>query len=116
MPCWMPSSTRTTMAFAAAIIVGATLQIRDRDIGGGSPFFNGDAQQCLPHFREADRVLLNERMVDPVGTDKRGQQRAKEKRVRAGTNREMQIGHFGSFGSPGINDDQLACWDPCGFD
>jgi hypothetical protein len=54
-------------------------------------------------------VLLNERVVDPVGPDKRGQQRAKEKRVGTGTNREMQIRHFGGFGSPGINDDQLAC-------
>jgi hypothetical protein len=48
-------------------------------------------------------------MVDTVGTDKRSQQRPKEKRVRAGTNREMQIRHFGGFGSPWINDDQLAC-------
>src|SRR5205823_10436985 len=32
----------------------------------------------------------------------------KEKRVRAGTDREMQIRHLGGFGSPGINDDQLA--------
>ena len=48
-------------------------------------------------------------MIDPVGPDKHGQQRAQEKRVGTGTNREMQIRHFGGFGSPGINDDQLAC-------
>src|SRR6266536_2489228 len=48
-------------------------------------------------------------MIDPVGPDKCGQQRAKEKRVGTGTDREMQIRHFSGFGSPGINDDQLAC-------
>ena len=69
---------------------------------------DGNAQQGLPHLGKSDRVSLEKFMVDRVAPHQRGQHRAKQERISARTNREMQVGHFGGLGAARIDDDQLA--------